>query len=108
MKYILDKGKIVSIEKDDGKPVKAGFMRGLRNAQKTSYWFLLNAGTGMNWCSGVEVELNDIERSVFNWCYNWYARYESGRNPETPIQTFDDMKYGLLELNPDAYMKLLD
>ena len=44
------------------------------------------------------------------WTLHWYARYEKG-GPElagAPIQTYDDTKYLLLELNPDAYMDLID
>ena len=102
-------GKIVDIEVN-GKPVKRSFMRGIRKAQETSYWHeFKDAGTVENPFGG-SVELNPLERTIAKWCQNWYYN-DYSRNPmntQVPIQTYDDMKYFLLSLNPQAYSKLLD
>jgi hypothetical protein len=46
----------------------------------------------------------------------WYMRFDFNvivdkmnlKNTETSLQTYDDMKYFLLEINPQAYMDLID
>jgi hypothetical protein len=107
---IKENGKIVDV-KVDGKPVKRGFIRGLKKAQNTSYWRVFSdGGFAQNPFSGETVELNALEKMIYNWCANWYHN-DYSRNPlktQAPIQTYDDMKYFLLFLNSDAYMKLLD
>ena len=104
-----ENGKIEDI-KVDGKPVKRGFMRGIRKAQKTTYWREFeDAGTVYNPFGG-SVELNPLERTIAKWCQNWYYN-DYSRNPmntEAPLQAYDDMKYFLLKLNSNAYMQLLD
>lgn len=103
-----ESGKIADVILN-GKPVKRGFMRGLRKAQETSYWEFLEADSvATNPFSGVSVNLNPLEGAIYGFCARWYRRYENGLNPETPIQTFDDMKYFLMELNAEAYYDLLD
>jgi hypothetical protein len=107
---IRENGKIADI-KVNGKPVKRGFMRGIRKAQETTYWQeFKNEGTVTNPFSGVPVELNALERTIASWCQNWYY-YDYLRNPmntQAPVQTYDDMKYFLLDLNSQAYSQLLD
>jgi hypothetical protein len=107
--YVKDEnGKIVDITVN-GKPVKRGSMRGFRKAQNCSYFKILNVTrTFANPFSGVEVELNPLEATVYNWCWNWYQRYEAGMTGDNEIQMYDDMKYFLLELNSQAYMDLID
>jgi hypothetical protein len=101
-------GKIQDVT-HNGKPVKKSYIRGLRKAQETSYWKRFTTPEiGVNRFSGVEVNLDDFEATVYNFCMQWCTRYEQGINPEAPIQTFDDMKYLLLEINPNAYFDLLD
>ncbi len=91
-----------------GKPVKRGLMRGLRKAQETRYWKEFTSNQiGRNPFSGVEVELNALEASIYNWCLVWYHNYSFGQL-DVPVQTYDDMKYFLMEMNPDAYYNLLD
>jgi hypothetical protein len=105
---VLDETRRVIGVTVDGKRVKAGSMRGLTKAQNCGYWQLEDSPQdAQNPFSGVVVNLTAFEASVYNWCLNWYARYERGI-VAPPIQTYDDMKYLLLELNPDAYMDLID
>jgi hypothetical protein len=106
--YTLDEtGKIASLT-INGKPAKAGFMRGLTKAQNCGYWQLQHeGGYAQNPFSGVLLELTALELSIYNWTLNWYSRYERGIMTP-PIQTYDDMKYLLLEINPTAYMELID
>lgn len=101
-------GKLTAI-KIDGKAVKPGFVRGWRKAEKTSYWFEYKAPChASNPFSGVTVKLNAIEATIYAFCSLWYARYSRGQNTEVPIQTYDDMKYFLLDINSQAYFDLLD
>jgi len=104
----IENGKITGIT-IDGKKVKAGSMRGIRKAQEASYWKLYTeGGVRQNPYSGVKVELNALELTIYEFCLNWYNRYDSGWATESPIQCVNDMKYLLLDLNPDAYFDLLD
>ena len=109
---IRENGKIVDV-KVNGKPVKRGYIRGLKKAQNTSYWREFSTdGFAQNPLSGVEVELNALEKTIYNWCACWYHN-DYSRNMHTgqfqaPIQAYDDMKYFLLELNRTAYYELLD
>ena len=99
-------GKITNIFVD-GKPVKRGSMRGFRKAQEKSYFILYDEPcTAENPFSGVTVRLNGLEATIYDFCIKWYRRYERGL--ETTIQVYDDMKYFLLEINPNAYMDLID
>lgn len=112
MDYLLIKdcnGKIINVMVD-GKYVKPMYMRGMTKAQKTSYWHeYTEPGNGTNAWTHVAIPLDALEKSIFMFCIEWYARYEDDDlDQETPIQTFDDMKYFLLFLNPHAYMELLD
>jgi hypothetical protein len=93
----------------DKKPVKPMYMRGIRKAQTTTYWReITKTSIGTNSLTGAEVELNPLEATIYLFCMQWYNRYENQRNPEVPVQTFDDMKYFLLEINSNAYYALLD
>lgn len=92
----------------NGKPVKRASMRGMRKAQETPYWFEYESGhIARNRFSGAEIFLNALEYSIYRWCVKWYELYSIGKN-DTPIQTYDDMKYFLFELNSRAYMELID
>jgi hypothetical protein len=108
VEYTLDEtGKIATLT-IDGKPARAGLMRGLRKAQATDYWTLhANCGAGRNPFSGVIVELNALQLSIYEWLLNWYQRYERGIMTP-PIQTYDDVKYLFLEIDADAYYDLID
>jgi hypothetical protein len=115
--YIRDEaGKITDI-KVNGKPVKRGSMRGFRKAQETKYFVeIKNDHAFTNPFSGVTVMLNGLEATIYNWCMSWYSRYEYDSRKEksdlsraeAPVQTYDDMKYFLLEINAEAYMDLID
>ena len=109
--YVKDEnGKITDILVN-GKPVKRGSIRGFRKAQNTSYFRLIQGEYPyFNPSSYEVVNLNGLEGTIYGFCLNWMERYEKGfvKLAETPIQTYDDMKYFLRELNPDAYMKLID
>ena len=102
--YTLDEnGKIVTLTVN-GKPVKAGFMRGLRKAQETPYWKLFTEPRdAQNPFTGVTRELSGLQASIYTWILLQNARYDS-----VPVQTFDDMRYLFLELEPDAYYDLVD
>lgn len=104
----IENGKITEILLN-GKPVKAGFMRGLRKAQETSYFKIYDIPMiGKNPFSGVTVELTALEATIYYFLLAWYGRYERGLDPEAPVQTYDDVKYGLLDINSDAYYDLID
>ena len=108
--YDVEDGKIIAVALN-GKSVRAGFMRGLKKAQTADFWRLYPEDgvkhLRQNPFSGVEVYLLPFEASVYDFCLNWYASYTRGANI-LPVQTYDDMKYLLLEMNPDAYYALLD
>jgi len=109
---VRENGTIIDI-KVNGKPVKRGFIRGLKKAQNTSYWHEYKTeGKARNPFSGEEITLNPLEWSIVTWCQTWYYN-DYFRNMHTgkfeaPIQAFDDMKYFLLSLNREAYNNLLD
>lgn len=109
MNYTFTKdenGKITDVSVN-GKPVKRGSMRGFRKAQEKSYFRLIeNYAIAVNPFSGVRVLLNGLEATIYEFCVNWYKRYERGT--ETNIQLYDDMKYFFIELNSNAYMDLID
>jgi len=93
----------------NGKPVKRGSMRGLKKAQELPYWNeIITPVMAENPFSGVQVDLSPLEATIYNFCVQWYHRYETGQETGAPIQTYDDMKYFLLELNAPAYMDLID
>jgi hypothetical protein len=103
----LEDGKITSLL-IKGKPAKGMYMRGLRKAQTAPYWELIDTPCmAQNPFSGVRVELNPLEASIYNFCRKWYTRYERG-DFSIPVQTYDDMKYLLLEINTQAYYDLID
>jgi hypothetical protein len=107
--YMKDESNKITDISVNGKPVKRGSMRGFKKAQNTSYWlFIGNDVIARNPFSGVEVALNSLEATIYGWCVDWYSRYERNVETEAPIQTYDDMKYCLLELNSNAYMDLID
>jgi hypothetical protein len=108
VEYTLDEtGKIATLT-IDGKPAKAGFMRGLRKAQATDYWrFYQDPETVQNPFSGVEVGLTPFQTTIYKWLLKWYARYEQGIMTP-PIQTYDDVKYLFLDIDADAYFDLID
>jgi hypothetical protein len=100
-------GKIVSI-KNKGKDIKKSYLNALLKAQETPYWILFgNEVSASNAYTGVQMELDAFQGSIFTWCMRWYSFYSRGIM-KTPVQTFDNMKYLLLELNSKAYYDLLD
>ncbi len=105
--YLKDEsGKVTNIIVNN-RPVKRGSMRGFRKAQEKSYFKLFDHDClATNPFSGSEVCLNGLEATIYNFCIKWYMNYECGN--ENSIQVYDDMKYFLLEINPDAYMELID
>lgn len=92
----------------DGKKVKAGFVRGWRKAEKAKYFHIFTTSCNFtNPFSGIQVKLNPLQATIYSFCLQWYHQYERG-DLSIPIQTYDDMKYFLMDLNPDAYYDLLD
>lgn len=105
--YVKDEtGKVTNILVD-GKPVKRYCMRGFRKAQLKPYFVLYNEHcTAQNPISGAIVRLNGLESTLYDFCMRWYVRFEKGL--ESNRQLFDDMKYFLMEINPQAYYDLID
>ena len=110
VEYTKDENGLIVGIKVDGKAVKAGSMRGFKKAQTAVYWTeITEPETVENRFSGKKVELTALEATIYNFCNEWYRRYSN--NPMAlalPIQTYDDMKYFLMELNPRAYYDLMD
>lgn len=105
-----ESGKVTDI-KVNGKSVAKSFVRGWNKAEKTPYFHLFKDHPdylAMNPYSGVTVTLNQLEYTIYAFCFNWYQRYSANVPSHAPIQAYDDMKYFLLELNSQAYMDLLD
>jgi hypothetical protein len=104
-------GKITSVEVD-GKPIPPVKLRLLQQVKDKCPYFKIarEAGFGTNPFSGVTVELNTLELSIYKFCTNWIRFYEAGMTKSAcvPVSVFDRMKYFLLDLDPDAYMDLLD
>jgi hypothetical protein len=105
--YVKDEsGKITDILVN-GKPVKRGSMRGFRKAQEKAYFKLYDRDCEVtNPFSGAIVLLNGLEATIYSFCVRWMLRYEQGG--ENVIQVYDDMKYFMLEINPNAYRDLID
>jgi hypothetical protein len=88
--------------------MKKSFENALAKAKQTPIWKeYTEPGIARNPFSGVEVELNPLELSIYNWCMRWYRNYEYG-TLITPTQTYDNMRYLFCELNSNAYYDLLD
>ena len=106
--YIKTDGKITDILVN-GKQVKRGSMRGFKKAQDCSYFRIIDTPTiFINPWSGVEVLLNPLESTIYNFCDQWYKRYSAEKDTQATVRDYDDMKYFLLELNSQAYMDLID
>jgi|WetSurMetagenome_2_1015567.scaffolds.fasta_scaffold68019_1 hypothetical protein len=94
--------------KVNGKPVRKPIENLLNKAEDLRMPSVTEGNQmGVNPFSGVSVELNPLEFYVYDWCLWWYRLYNVGRNP-CPVQTYDRMKYFLLDMNSTAYMDLLD
>ena len=90
-----------------GKPVKKSFQNAFTKAQATKIWVDRGAGVGKNPMTGVSVQLNPLEMSIYMWILVWYRCYEAGQML-TPISVFDNMRYLFSELNTEAYYDLVD
>lgn len=92
--------------------IKKSYLNAFDKASKTAYFEDFREDVGhrryRNPFSGVWVELDPLESTIYNFCVEWYARYESGDETETPVSVYDNMRYYLLALNSKAYMDLLD
>lgn len=100
-------GKLTSILVN-GKAVKGSSVRGYRKAETSPVFAeYLQTMKATNPFTGVEVELTPLEATIYAFCTRWYQKYSFG-DMVAPIQTYDDMKYFLLEINEQAYFDLLD
>ena len=106
----LPDGTLESL-KVNGKPVQKSFLNAYNKAVTKSGIFnffpVENNYSASNPFSGVEVELNGFEYSIFRFCTQWYFGYQNGKMA-VPVQTYDNMRYLFLELNSSAYYDLLD
>lgn len=93
---------------------KKSYLNAFEKASKTSYFKdyrnLVPSGPfyATNRFSEVTVELNALEATIYEFCMQWYIRYEYGDNTETPVSVYDNMRYYLMSINSRAYMDLLD
>ena len=96
---------------------KKSYLNAFEKASKTSYFYDWRTAPGVteescltavNPFSGVKVLLDPLEATIYDFCVQWYSRYEEGADTECPVSTYDNMRYYLLYLNQDAYMDLLD
>ena len=107
--FIRDEGRAIIDVIVDGKPIKKMYVRGIRKAQMTPYFKIVTSSNEyVNPFSGMSIVLTPLEGTIYEWCMSWYRRYENEMETHAPIQTFDDMKYFLLDLNSEAYYRLLD
>lgn len=93
--------------------IRKSFLSAFDRASKTTYFKDLRKLEGKTFeetspSSGETVELNALEATIYEFCLNWYKRYEQGRDCEVPVSTYDNMRNYLLFLNVRAYMELLD
>ncbi len=97
-------GKIIEVTAS-GKAVKKSFMNALKKAQDTKYWELYTQGRSVRGQFS-DIALSGLGYSIYVWTKNWYGDYSMGYGATkcvTPIQTFDNMRYFLAYLHPDAY-----
>lgn len=93
---------------------KKSYLNAFEKASKTSYFQdFRNLSPALpfkarNPFSGATVELNALEATIYEFCMQWYSRYEYGDDTECPVSTYDNMRYYFLSLNSNAYMELLD
>ena len=57
--------------------------------------------------SGVSVPLNAFEAKLYDLTINMIMAYERG-DKNFKVQKYDRLKYLLLKVNSDAYMRLID
>lgn len=112
-------GKITDITVN-GKPVKKSYVNAFKKAQSCSYWKpveYFSVSTAVNPFSGVRVTLDPLETALYTFVKKWERLYNHAidsdifpiqKVTETPVSTFDNMRYFFSTLNPSAYMSLLD
>lgn len=93
--------------------IKKSFLSAFKKASRTTYFKDLRKFEGRTFeetsrFTGITVELNPLEATIYGFCLDWYTRYEQGMDTECPVSTYDNMRYYFLSLNPMAYMELLD
>jgi hypothetical protein len=104
--YVKDEsGKIIDILVN-GKPVKRGSMRGFRKAQKCSYFKLIEESQVL---LSDGTQMTGLEATIYLFTRNWEKRYSKflvagnfddlKKFTEAPIETFDDMRYFMNEIN---------
>lgn len=120
MAYTIEKDENGEITKIvvNGKPVMRSYVNAFKKAQKCSYWKPVGySSIAQNPFSGERVTLDPLETAVYNFVKNWERLYnravDAGTFPiqkitETPVSTFDNMRYLFSAINPEAYMDLLD
>ena len=87
--------------------IRKSFLSAFDRASKTTYFKDLRKLEGKTFeetspSSGETVELNALEATIYEFCLNWYKRYEQGRDCEVPVSTYDKMRNYLLFLNVRA------
>lgn len=105
-----ENGKVTGIL-IDGKPVKKSFLNAFLKAQETSYFTLSKESYVIqNPFSRQTMQVNPLEHTIYTWCKKWERIYnvQGVKAAGASIQTFDNMRYFALELNPTLYSDFLD
>lgn len=94
----------------NGKKVRGSSKRGWKKAMQTSYFCIFQGEyyPTENPITGVQTVLNGMEATIYAWCTEWYRRYSFNLFTQAPVQTYDDMKDFLREINQEAYYDLID
>lgn len=100
--------------KVNGKPVMKSYQNAYRKAMSTSYFTKFEGGRALLVRGNF---LTPLESSIYKWIMDWQWKYEEAFNAsiypvskvtETPVTTFDCMRYLFRVLNPGVYMEILD
>lgn len=98
----------------NGKKLMKSYQNAYRKAMNTSYFKKFENGSGLMVRGNI---LTSLESSIYKWVMDWQLRYETAYNrgifpikkvTEAPIQTFDNMRYLFMAINPGLYMDILD
>lgn len=98
----------------NGKKVMKSYQNAYRKAMNTSYFTKFDNRSGIIVRGNI---LSPLESSIYKWVMEWQWKYELAINnnifpinkiTETPVTTFDCMRYLFRSINPGVYMDILD